>query len=132
MAKEFYKIRYPLSFVIHSLSKHECSPWCLLENPEEGSMFSYACAPWTVRDGSLSTHLLLLFCLLVTCLRQHSGKISSMLDSSSSFSNSKAFLQTCLKNDIIYIIDCFTYLCKCENHYINQKSYALYFPFIAS
>lgn len=72
------------------------------------------------------------FLLGSTFLRHRSGEISSTLDSSTSFTNSKAFLQTCLKNDIIYIIDCFICLCKCKNHYINHKRYALYFPLIKS
>lgn len=96
-------------------------------------MCSNACVPWTVREGWFLIHqpsftLLLFF----NFLRQHSGEISSMLDSSSSFTNSKTFPQTCLKDDIIYTTDCFTYFCKSENHYINQKSYVLYFPFITS
>lgn len=72
------------------------------------------------------------FLLGIAFLRHHSGEISSTLDSSTSFTNSKAFLQTCLKNDIIYTTDCLICLHNCKNHYIDQKSYALYFPFIKS
>lgn len=70
------------------------------------------------------------FLLGISSLRHHSGEISSTLDSSTSFTNNKAFLQTCLKNDIIYRTDCFICIRKCE--YLKQKSYGLYFPFIKS
>lgn len=121
------------SFVVHSLSNKDAAPGVYLNTQRRvACAVMHVCHGQLERDDSLSTCFPLLFCFLATSLRQHSGEISSMLDSSSSFTNSKAFLQTCLKNDIIYIRDCFTYFCKRENHYINPKSHALCFPFLTS
>lgn len=66
------------------------------------------------------------------CSRHHSGQISSTLDSFTFFTNSKAFLQTCLKSDVIYTRDCFICLQKCKNYCTNHRRYALHFPFIKS
>lgn len=130
MAKEIY-ILFPLWYT--ACQNKDAAPGVYLNSQRRvACAVMHVCRGQLERDDSLSTCLPLLFCFLATSLRQHSGEISSMLDSSSSFTNSKAFLQTCLKNDIIYITDCFTYFCKCENHYINQKSHALYFTFLTS